>query len=164
MGMTTMGVKLDDATRERIKTAATRIDRTPHWLIKQAILTISNGLRATKVCPSCPPCWQVPPMRAKTRRLLATRIISRSRSSRSRSCRSPSAAPPLPVRTAVLKRTPCQCCWSRLACLKPSPRRRTALAYQLADKLRNQKTASGRAGMVQSLLQEFSLSSRKAWR
>ncbi len=33
------------------------------------------------------------------------------------------------------------------------------LAYQLAEKLRNQKTASGRAGMVQSLLQEFSLSS-----
>lgn len=26
MGTTTMGVKLDDATRERIKSAATRID------------------------------------------------------------------------------------------------------------------------------------------
>lgn len=34
MGMTTMGVKLDDATRERIKTATTRIDRTP--LVNQA--------------------------------------------------------------------------------------------------------------------------------
>ena len=34
MGTTTMGVKLDDATRERIKSAATRIDRTPHWLIQ----------------------------------------------------------------------------------------------------------------------------------
>jgi RHH-type proline utilization regulon transcriptional repressor/proline dehydrogenase/delta 1-pyrroline-5-carboxylate dehydrogenase len=32
-----------------------------------------------------------------------------------------------------------------------------SLAYQLADKLRNQKTATGRAGMVQGLLQEFSL-------
>ena len=30
MGTTTMGVKLDDATRERIKFAASRIDRTPH--------------------------------------------------------------------------------------------------------------------------------------
>ena len=39
MGTTTMGVKLDDATRERIKSAATRIDRTPHWLIKQAIFS-----------------------------------------------------------------------------------------------------------------------------
>ena len=39
MGTTTMGVKLDDATRERIKSATTRIDRTPHWLIKQEILS-----------------------------------------------------------------------------------------------------------------------------
>ncbi|EOC1178308.1 trifunctional transcriptional regulator/proline dehydrogenase/L-glutamate gamma-semialdehyde dehydrogenase, partial [Cronobacter sakazakii] len=35
------------------------------------------------------------------------------------------------------------------------------LAWSLAEKLRNQKTASGRAGMVQSLLQEFSLSSQE---
>ena len=42
MGTTTMGVKLDDATRERIKSAATRIDRTPHWLIKQAIFSVHN--------------------------------------------------------------------------------------------------------------------------
>ena len=35
------------------------------------------------------------------------------------------------------------------ACRKPLPLRRHSLAYQLADKLRNQKTASGRAGMVQ---------------
>ncbi|STT79271.1 proline dehydrogenase/delta-1-pyrroline-5-carboxylate dehydrogenase [Klebsiella pneumoniae] len=35
------------------------------------------------------------------------------------------------------------------------------LAYQLAEKLRNPETASGRAGMVQSLLQEFSLSSQE---
>lgn len=34
------------------------------------------------------------------------------------------------------------------------------LAYQLADKLRNQN-ASGRAGMVRGLLQEFSLSSQE---
>jgi len=35
------------------------------------------------------------------------------------------------------------------------------LAYDLANKLRNQKSANGRAGMVQSLLQEFSLSSQE---
>lgn len=35
------------------------------------------------------------------------------------------------------------------------------LAWTLAEKLRNQKNASGRAGMVQSLLQEFSLSSQE---
>ena len=35
------------------------------------------------------------------------------------------------------------------------------LAYGLAEKLRNQKNSSGRAGLVQGLLQEFSLSSRR---
>ena len=37
MATTTLGVKLDDATRERLKQAAQSLDRTPHWLIKQAI-------------------------------------------------------------------------------------------------------------------------------
>ena len=58
MATTTLGVKLDDPTRERLKAAATSIDRTPHWLIKQAIfnylekleggatLTELNGLTA----------------------------------------------------------------------------------------------------------------------
>ncbi|MGL5401038.1 MAG: ribbon-helix-helix protein, CopG family, partial [Plesiomonas shigelloides] len=39
MGTTTMGVKLDEATRERLKSAAGKLNRTPHWLIKQAIFT-----------------------------------------------------------------------------------------------------------------------------
>ena len=38
MATTTLGVKLDDPTRERLKAAASSIDRTPHWLIKQAVL------------------------------------------------------------------------------------------------------------------------------
>ncbi|MCE1782516.1 hypothetical protein LWT85_27455, partial [Enterobacter hormaechei] len=44
MGSTTMGVKLDEATRDRIKAAAQRIDRTPHWLIKQAIFNYLERL------------------------------------------------------------------------------------------------------------------------
>lgn len=39
MATTTLGVKLDDASRERLKRVAQSIDRTPHWLIKQAIFT-----------------------------------------------------------------------------------------------------------------------------
>ena len=54
MGMTTMGVKLDDATRERIKTAATRIDRTPHWLIKQAIFNYLERLESDEGLPELP--------------------------------------------------------------------------------------------------------------
>lgn len=56
MGTTTMGVKLDDATRERIKSAASRIDRTPHWLIKQAIFNYLEKLENDETLPSCRPC------------------------------------------------------------------------------------------------------------
>ena len=36
--MTTMGVKLDDEIRMRLKTLGARRDRTPHWLMKKAII------------------------------------------------------------------------------------------------------------------------------
>ncbi|KVX09145.1 transcriptional regulator [Burkholderia ubonensis] len=39
MASTTLGVKVDDLLRSRLKDGAARLDRTPHWLIKQAIYT-----------------------------------------------------------------------------------------------------------------------------
>ena len=35
---TTMGVKLDDEIRTRLKTLGKSRDRTPHWLMKKAII------------------------------------------------------------------------------------------------------------------------------
>lgn len=35
--MTTMGIKLDEDTRARLKTLGENRDRTPHWLMKKAI-------------------------------------------------------------------------------------------------------------------------------
>lgn len=78
MGTTTMGVKLDDATRERIKTAASRIDRTPHWLIKQAILIISKDWKMTTRFLNYRPCWQVLRMRAMSRPRCKMKRISLS--------------------------------------------------------------------------------------
>uniref|UniRef100_UPI000475CBA9 hypothetical protein n=1 Tax=Pseudomonas asplenii TaxID=53407 RepID=UPI000475CBA9 len=46
MATTTLGVKLDDPTRERLKAAAHSIDRTPHWLIKQAIFNYLEKLES----------------------------------------------------------------------------------------------------------------------
>jgi RHH-type proline utilization regulon transcriptional repressor/proline dehydrogenase/delta 1-pyrroline-5-carboxylate dehydrogenase len=54
MGTTTMGVKLDDATRERLKAAAASIDRTPHWLIKQAIFSYLEKLENNEIIPELP--------------------------------------------------------------------------------------------------------------
>ena len=37
MSTTTMGIKLDEKTRERLKKLGQMRDRSPHWLMKQAI-------------------------------------------------------------------------------------------------------------------------------
>lgn len=44
MSSTTIGVKLDEATRQRLKQVAEDINRTPHWLIKQSIFTYLDVL------------------------------------------------------------------------------------------------------------------------
>ncbi len=43
---TTIGIKVDDALRERLRLAAERHGRTPHWLVKQAIATMLDGLES----------------------------------------------------------------------------------------------------------------------
>ncbi|WP_026871324.1 trifunctional transcriptional regulator/proline dehydrogenase/L-glutamate gamma-semialdehyde dehydrogenase [Inquilinus limosus] len=40
MGSTTFGVKIDDELRARLKAAAEKQGRTPHWLVKQAMLAM----------------------------------------------------------------------------------------------------------------------------
>src|SRR3954447_1650912 len=40
MASTTIGVKIDDGLRTRLKTAAEAMGRSPHWLIKQSILSV----------------------------------------------------------------------------------------------------------------------------
>lgn len=40
MGSTTFGVKIDDELRARLKAAAAKQGRTPHWLVKQAMLAM----------------------------------------------------------------------------------------------------------------------------
>lgn len=37
MSTSTVGVKLDDETRERLKHVADELERTPHWVIKTAL-------------------------------------------------------------------------------------------------------------------------------
>jgi len=114
MGTTTMGVKLDDATRERIKFAASRIDRTPHWLIKQAIFNYLEKLENDETLPELPALlagaanesddvsspvdepWQ--PFLEFAEQIL------------------PSPGPRLPPLTAGQKLTPSLCCWSKRAC------------------------------------------------
>ena len=161
MGMTTMGVKLDDATRERIKTAATRIDRTPHWLIKQAIFNYLERLESDEGLPELPALLagaanesdEVSAAADENHQPFlefAEQILPQSVSR---------AAITGAYRRAETDAVPMLLEQARLP--EAIASQAHSLAYQLADKLRNQKNATGRAGMVQGLLQEFSLSSQE---
>ncbi|HWU00840.1 MAG TPA: ribbon-helix-helix protein, CopG family, partial [Terriglobales bacterium] len=44
MATTTIGVKIDDNLRARLKAAAERQGKSAHWLIKQAIVTVLERL------------------------------------------------------------------------------------------------------------------------
>jgi RHH-type proline utilization regulon transcriptional repressor/proline dehydrogenase/delta 1-pyrroline-5-carboxylate dehydrogenase len=51
MASTTLGVKVDDLLRSRLKDAATRLERTPHWLIKQAIFAYLERIEHGQLPP-----------------------------------------------------------------------------------------------------------------
>jgi len=160
MGTTTMGVKLDDAARERIKAAAARIDRTPHWLIKQAIFNYLEKLENDATLPELTgragtdderddmdarPDDNHQPFLDFAEQILPQSV---ARAAITAAWRRPETeAVPMLLEQARLP--------------QPVAEQAHRLAYQLADKLRNQKNAGGRAGMVQGLLQEFSLSSQE---
>ncbi|NDL62590.1 trifunctional transcriptional regulator/proline dehydrogenase/L-glutamate gamma-semialdehyde dehydrogenase [Acerihabitans arboris] len=157
MGTTTLGVKLDDAARERIKNAARRIDRTPHWLIKHAIFHYLDELeQGTATPPPIAPAAgghdsMAPPAADGRQPFLAFagQVLPQSvlRAAVTAAWRRPETeAVPLLIEQARHPATTVQI---------------NQLARRLAETLRNQKNAGGRAGMVQGFLQEFSLSSQE---
>lgn len=109
MGTTTMGVKLDDATRERIKMAASRIDRTPHWLIKQAIFSYLDKLENSDTLPELPALFAGAAMKARSRSRRRMSRISPFWSLPNRFFPNPSLAPPSPPPGAARKPMRCQC-------------------------------------------------------
>ncbi|MBC5789951.1 trifunctional transcriptional regulator/proline dehydrogenase/L-glutamate gamma-semialdehyde dehydrogenase [Providencia sp. JUb39] len=156
-----MGVRLDEETRDRIKTAAQRLDRTSHWLIKQAIYNYLEQLDNNQIIPelstvldtkdqhsgdeiSSPETLYQPFLE------FAEHILPQSvkRSAITSAYRIPETqAVPMLLQQAEL----------------PPEQADAAhkLAYSIAEKLRNQKNGVGRSGLVQGLLQEFSLSSQE---
>ncbi|MDN5843416.1 MAG: hypothetical protein L0H54_08230, partial [Alcaligenaceae bacterium] len=44
MATVTLGVKIDEALRERLKASAARLGCTPHWLHKQALLAYIDAI------------------------------------------------------------------------------------------------------------------------
>lgn len=159
---TTLGVKLDEATRERLKEAARRIDRTPHWLIKQAIYSYLETLESGTTLPELQsiaarlaegdseavealldPVYQ--PFLEFAESILPQSVLRAAITAAYR--RPEEEVVPMLLEQARLPAEMAEATYK--------------LAYGIAEKLRNQKSAGGRAGLVQGLLQEFSLSSQE---
>ena len=159
MATTTLGVKLDEATRDRLKQAAQTIDRTPHWLIKQAIFTyleqLERGLTPPEQSGLAAAAGEEAIETLTEQGIqvfleFAESILPQSvlRAAITSAYRRPETeAVPMLLEQARLP--------------KDKAEATQKLALGIAEKLRNQKSASGRQGLVQGLLQEFSLSSQE---
>src|SRR5690606_23617924 len=159
MATTTLGVKLDDATRERLKKAAAQIDRTPHWMIKQAIFNyleqVERGLTPAEHAGLAAAAGEEA-LDALTEQGLQVFLDFAE-----------SILPQSVLRAAITsayRRPETEVVPMLLEQARLNPEQAEAsqkLALGIAEKLRNQKNASGRQGLVQGLLQEFSLSSQE---
>ncbi|QLC74682.1 trifunctional transcriptional regulator/proline dehydrogenase/L-glutamate gamma-semialdehyde dehydrogenase [Pseudomonas sp. LPB0260] len=159
MANTTLGVKLDDATRGRLKKAAQQLDRTPHWLIKQAIFTyleqIEGGLTPAEHSGLAAAAGEESLDALSEQGLqvfldFAESILPQSvlRAAITSAYRRPETeALPMLLEQARLP--------------KEQAEAANKMALSIAEKLRNQKSTGGRQGLVQGLLQEFSLSSQE---
>lgn len=157
MMTTTLGIRLDQAARDRLEAAARQIDRTPQWVVRQALLHYLDRLesgaavgigeatddRADHVSIDITP--EPQPFLEFAESVLPQSVLRAAITAAYRRPE-PEAVP------VVLEQ----------ARLPPDKAEAThRLALRLAEKLRNQKSAGGRQGLVQGLLQEFSLSSQE---
>ncbi len=157
---TPLGIKVDDALRQRLNDAATRCNRTVHWIIKQSVLSyleqIEHGLRPVE-------------------QVLSTGVAEIEDVEADALCESATSVQPFldfaqdlmpqtalrSAITAAYRRPEAECVrWlidqARVQDEQLAARIK-ALAHQLVQGLR----ARGQEGGVEGLIQEFSLSSQE---
>ncbi|WP_197338085.1 trifunctional transcriptional regulator/proline dehydrogenase/L-glutamate gamma-semialdehyde dehydrogenase [Ralstonia solanacearum] len=173
MATTTLGVKLDDASRERLKRAAQSIDRTPHWLIKQAIFTYLDQVERGQLPNDVKADANGPAADGLPSAATAVAEMADADGTGSEAAVQPflefaqSVQPQSVLRAAITaayrrpetEAIPMLLEQARLPGALSSEARQ--LARDLAGKLRAQKVGTGREGLVQGLIQEFSLSSQE---
>lgn len=161
MGFSTIAVKLDDATRDRIERTAQHLDRTSHWLIEHAIFCYLDAIERDGKAPDVTPAQ--------------TAAFNRAPEIMPQSHQEGSYQPFLdftltlstrsPLRDAITaayrrsERDMVPLLLDRVEPMAPMAPTIQELAYRLAETLRREQQTHGRAGRVQSLLQAFSLSS-----
>ncbi len=156
MSATTLGVKVDDHLRTRIKDAAARLGRTPHWLIKQAIYSLLEEIERGRLPAALQHLGEdggdAPPAEAGGLPDPAPQpffdfALSVAPQSVSRAAITSAYRLPEP-----------QCLPMLIGLAQPSdPAAVQALARRLVKALRGKRTGGG----VDGLIQEFSLSSQE---
>ena len=155
---TTLGVKLDDAARERIRIAAQKLDRTPHWLIKQAIFHYIDHLERG----ATPPEYDSNGAAIDDESMESAADLPQPFMDLALS-----AQPQTELRaaiTAATSRPEDECVPYLVGLAKQGPERAKATqdrARHLVEALRAKGHGSGRDGIVQGLLHEFELSSQE---
>ncbi|NWD26358.1 trifunctional transcriptional regulator/proline dehydrogenase/L-glutamate gamma-semialdehyde dehydrogenase [Pseudomonas yamanorum] len=160
---TTVGVKLSSEIRERLRSAAQANERTPHWIIRQLILSFIE--RSERGEPVTDMLNLVSPKHAEAFAEVLDEYSPRRYQPFLEFAES--ILPQTILRAAItsayrrpeVEVVPMLLEQARLG--EEQSRKVLGLATRLAEKLRNQKGSSGRAGLVQGLLQEFSLSSHE---
>ncbi|WP_439683888.1 trifunctional transcriptional regulator/proline dehydrogenase/L-glutamate gamma-semialdehyde dehydrogenase [Cupriavidus oxalaticus] len=162
MATTTLGVKLDDASRDRLKRVAQSIDRTPHWLIKQAIFTYLEQVERGHLPHETSAAGSADPDGAD-----ASDLVTADGAPQPFLEFAQSIQPQSVLRAAITSayRRPETDCVPVLLEQARLPQQQAEAAIKmaktLATRLREQKVGTGREGLVQGLIQEFSLSSQE---
>jgi RHH-type proline utilization regulon transcriptional repressor/proline dehydrogenase/delta 1-pyrroline-5-carboxylate dehydrogenase len=154
MGTTTLGVKVDETLRDRLKDAASKLNCTPHWLHKQAVLAYLekiergylpeeiahfSGAEALSTEMEPPAVVQVPPFFEFGQDVQSQSVLRAAI-------------------TAAYRRPELECVSLLMGPARmPNPEKIHAMAAHLVRTLRNKRTGGG----VEGLIQEFSLSSQE---
>jgi RHH-type proline utilization regulon transcriptional repressor/proline dehydrogenase/delta 1-pyrroline-5-carboxylate dehydrogenase len=151
MGATTLGLKVDDALRARLRAAADRTGRTPHWLIKQGLVALLDRIDRGEDVVSLPDPGEAEGEAAAAASPQPFLEFAQS------------VQPQGVLRAAITAayRRPEQECLPALLAAARLPAEAAAQAQAAAARLVEALRKKPRAGIVEGVIQEFSLSSQE---
>ena len=152
MGATTLGLKVDEALRARLRTASERVGRTPHWLIKQGLVGLLDRIERGEDVLTVPAADEA--TEAEPSAIVAPQPFLEF---------AQSVQPQSVLRAAITAayRRPEEDCLPGLLAAGRLPAAAAAQAQVLATRLVEALRGRPRAGVVEGVIQEFALSSQE---
>ncbi|MFT3721165.1 trifunctional transcriptional regulator/proline dehydrogenase/L-glutamate gamma-semialdehyde dehydrogenase [Pseudorhodoferax sp.] len=164
MALTTLGVKVDETLRLRLKAAADALGRTPHWFIKQSVLSAIEKVEGGLVPGRMHDAGELGTALGGPAHLEgATQVFETAQQVQPFLAFAQSVAPQSVRRAAITAayRRPEPECLPTLIAQARQPAAQVRQAADLARRLVEALRAKRASGGVEGLLQEFSLSSQE---